>query len=127
MDQPLGPRLLRLSGDVQGSLSVDPLECRAALLDVVADGIDDRGRSFHRLCNSGLVPYIGVHELDPAVPFEPLEEGCAVGMAYAHTHIVSRLGQVFDDLAAQEPRSPEYRHQFGRHRLDTRFPVQETA
>ena len=43
VDQPLGPRLLRLSRHMQGPLAVDPVECRAALLDVMTDGIDDRG------------------------------------------------------------------------------------
>ena len=56
------------------------------------------------------VPYIGLHQLDPAVPVEPPEEGGAVGMAHAHTHVVPRGGQVFHDPAAEESRSPENRH-----------------
>ena len=110
MDQPQGPRLLRLPGDVQGSFAVDPVECRAPFLDIVADGVDDRSRAFHRPCDRRLVPYIGLHQLDPAVRVEPPEEGCAVGMAYAHTHVVPRGGQMFHDPAAEESRSPENRH-----------------
>ena len=102
MDQPLGSRLLRLSGYMQGSLSVDLVECCAAFLHVVANGIDDRSRLFHRPGNRRFVPYIGMHELDPTVPAKPLEERCAVGVAHSHAHIVPRGGQVFHDLATEE-------------------------
>ncbi len=48
MDQPLGPRLSRLPGDVQGSVPVDRLKCRLAFLNLVADSIDDRSRLLDR-------------------------------------------------------------------------------
>ena len=41
MNQAFGPRLLRLPGDVQGALPVDPVERGATLLDVVANGIPE--------------------------------------------------------------------------------------
>ncbi len=110
MDQSQDPRLLRLPGDVQGSFAVDPIECRASFLDIVADGVDDRSRAVHRPCDRRLVPYICVHQLDPAVRVEPPQEGGAVGMAHAHTHVVPRCGQVFHDPVAEESRSPENRH-----------------
>ena len=83
--------------------------------EVLRFGIARLGRrSEHevRLDDRRLVPYIGLHQLDPAVPVEPPEEGGAVGMAHAHTHthVVPRGGQVFHDPAAEESRSPENRH-----------------
>ena len=115
MDQPLDPCPLRLPGDMQSSPSVDPVECRAVLLDVVADGIDHRSRALYRPCDRRLVPYIGVHQLDPAVRVEPPQEGGAVRMAHAHTHVVPCGGQVFHDPATEDPGSTEYRYSVGHH------------
>ena len=70
MDQPLDSRLLCLAGDMQGALPVDLVECRVPFLDVVANRIDHRSRTFHRPCDRRFVPYIGVHELDQAISTE---------------------------------------------------------
>ena len=51
MDQPLGSCLCCLSGNMQGSLSVDGVERLPTFLDIVTDGIDYGPRLFHRLGN----------------------------------------------------------------------------
>ncbi len=66
---------------MQGALSVGRAECRPAFLGIVADDIDDRRRLLHRAGNRWLVPYVGAYELDLAVPAEPFEEGCALGVS----------------------------------------------
>ena len=104
MDQPLDPCLLRLPGDVQGTQSVDLVECRTPLLNVVANGIDHRSGTFHGPCDRRFVRYIGVRELDPAISTELPKEACTVRMAYAHTHLIVGTGQVFHDLAPEESR-----------------------
>ena len=117
-----GARLLRLSGDVLGPPPVDRVEGRAALLDVVADGVDDRGRAFHRPGDRRLVPDIGAHDLDPAAPGGPWGEGCALGVAHGHPDVAPRGGEARHDPAAEEPRAPEDGYRPGRHRTHTATP-----
>ena len=141
MDEPLSSRPLRLPGDVPGPASVDRVERRAALLDVVADGIDDRGRALDRPRHRRLVPDVGAHDLDPAaplvvgatatgitppVPADPPAEGCALGVAHAHPHVVPRSGEALHDPAAEESRAPEYRYGSQRHRLTLAFHLRAT-
>ena len=119
---------------------MDCVEGRAALLDVVADGVDDRRRALDGQDDRRLVPDVGADDLDPAapgvvaayvlvavpaVPANPLlPEGCALGVAHGHPNVVPLGGQALHDPAAEEPRAPEHGYRSGRHRRPAdRFPA----
>ncbi len=57
----------------------------------------------------------GVHELDLAVPAEPFDEGCALGMAHRNADVGPLGGQELHNLATKESRSSEYGYPFGCH------------
>ncbi len=113
MNQPPDASISGLPGYMEGSLTMDHVECRRALLNIVADGIDDGNRLLHCPGNRRLVPYVGVHEFDLAVPAEPFDEGCALGMAHRHADLGPLGGQRLHNLATKESRSSEYGYPFG--------------
>ena len=119
LTRPLDARLLCLAGDMQGTPFMDLVECRVPFLDVVANRIDHRSGTCHGPRDRRFVRYIGVYELDPAISTELPKEACTVRMAYAHTHLVLGVGQVFHDLAAEASGPPEDCYEFGRHQLVT--------